>query len=208
MKTHLVYAPTYRSGVPEVAQGDVSQACIDPGYRASIAQVTNPALEGSTFDHIDWIHNCKPWFTGYQVRIGDAPLRHGHDGHPGVSVPAVHAYATLVPRGLRYRPAGGYHGQAHRRRGMSAYRGPVAPGILEYDFGVSQYDCHWYKERTDELSHGLFIACSRRSHKVRVALNRDPPQERKVGVRLAQGRRGLSLTFLVTRAYRKERTTS
>jgi 4,5-dihydroxyphthalate decarboxylase len=27
-------------------------------------------------------------------------------------------------------------------------------GTLEHDFGVSQYDLHWYMERTEELSHG------------------------------------------------------
>ena len=27
-------------------------------------------------------------------------------------------------------------------------------GILEHDFGVSQYNVHWYMERTEELSHG------------------------------------------------------
>ena len=27
-------------------------------------------------------------------------------------------------------------------------------GILEHDFGVSQYKVHWYMERTEELSHG------------------------------------------------------
>ena len=29
-----------------------------------------------------------------------------------------------------------------------------ARGVLEHDFGVSQYKVHWYMERTDELSHG------------------------------------------------------
>jgi len=27
-------------------------------------------------------------------------------------------------------------------------------GIMEHDFGVSQYKVHWYMERTEELSHG------------------------------------------------------
>jgi 4,5-dihydroxyphthalate decarboxylase len=27
-------------------------------------------------------------------------------------------------------------------------------GVLEHDFGVSQYKVHWYMERTEELSHG------------------------------------------------------
>jgi 4,5-dihydroxyphthalate decarboxylase len=29
-----------------------------------------------------------------------------------------------------------------------------ARGVLEHDFGVSQYKVHWYMERTEELSHG------------------------------------------------------
>ena len=27
-------------------------------------------------------------------------------------------------------------------------------GVLEHDFGVSQYDVHWFMERSEEFSHG------------------------------------------------------
>ena len=44
-----------------------------------------------------------------------------------------------------------------KRIGVSEYQQTAAlwqRGILEHDFGVSQYKVHWYMERTEELSHG------------------------------------------------------
>ena len=44
-----------------------------------------------------------------------------------------------------------------KRMGVGEYQQTAAlwqRGILEHDFGVSQYKVHWYMERTEELSHG------------------------------------------------------
>ena len=44
-----------------------------------------------------------------------------------------------------------------KRIGVGEYQQTAAlwtRGILEHDFGVSQYGVHWFMERTDELSHG------------------------------------------------------
>src|SRR5262245_26220810 len=44
-----------------------------------------------------------------------------------------------------------------KRIGVSEYQQTAAlwqRGILDHDFGVSQYQVHWYMERTEELSHG------------------------------------------------------
>lgn len=44
-----------------------------------------------------------------------------------------------------------------KRIGVGEYQQTAAlwqRGILEHDFGVSQYKVHWYMERTEELSHG------------------------------------------------------
>ena len=44
-----------------------------------------------------------------------------------------------------------------KRIGVGEYQQTAAlwaRGVLEHDFGVSQYNVHWYMERTDELSHG------------------------------------------------------
>ncbi len=44
-----------------------------------------------------------------------------------------------------------------KRIGVSEYQQTAAlwqRGILEHDFGVSQYKVHWFMERTEELSHG------------------------------------------------------
>jgi 4,5-dihydroxyphthalate decarboxylase len=46
---------------------------------------------------------------------------------------------------------------AGKRVGVAEYQQTAAlwtRGILEHDFGVSQYSIHWYMERTEELSHG------------------------------------------------------
>jgi 4,5-dihydroxyphthalate decarboxylase len=44
-----------------------------------------------------------------------------------------------------------------KRLGVGEYQQTAAlwtRGILEHDFGVSQYKVHWYMERSEELSHG------------------------------------------------------
>jgi 4,5-dihydroxyphthalate decarboxylase len=44
-----------------------------------------------------------------------------------------------------------------KRIGIGEYQQTAAlwqRGILEHDFGVSQYKVHWYMERTEDLSHG------------------------------------------------------
>ena len=44
-----------------------------------------------------------------------------------------------------------------KRIGVSEYQQTAAlwqRGVLDHDFGVSQYKVHWYMERTEELSHG------------------------------------------------------
>src|SRR5919108_2457057 len=46
---------------------------------------------------------------------------------------------------------------AGKRIGVAEYQQTAAlwiRGILEHDFGVSQYDIHWYMERSEEMSHG------------------------------------------------------
>jgi 4,5-dihydroxyphthalate decarboxylase len=46
---------------------------------------------------------------------------------------------------------------AGKRFGVGEYQQTAAlwqRGILEHDFGVSQYKVHWFMERTEELSHG------------------------------------------------------
>lgn len=46
---------------------------------------------------------------------------------------------------------------AGKRLGVPEYQQTAAlwtRGILEHDFGVSQYDIHWYMERGEEMSHG------------------------------------------------------
>lgn len=44
-----------------------------------------------------------------------------------------------------------------KKLGVAEYQQTAAlwiRGILEHDFGVSQYKIHWYMERTEEMSHG------------------------------------------------------
>lgn len=46
---------------------------------------------------------------------------------------------------------------AGKRLGIAEYQQTAAlwiRGILEHDFGVSQYQIHWYMERSEEMSHG------------------------------------------------------
>lgn len=51
----------------------------------------------------------------------------------------------------------GPEGLAGKRLGVAEYQQTAAlwtRGILEHDFGVSQFSINWYMERTEELSHG------------------------------------------------------
>ena len=46
---------------------------------------------------------------------------------------------------------------AGKKLGVAEYQQTAAlwtRGVLEHDFGVSQYKVHWYMERSEELSHG------------------------------------------------------
>jgi 4,5-dihydroxyphthalate decarboxylase len=46
---------------------------------------------------------------------------------------------------------------AGKRLGVAEYQQTAAlwiRGILQHDFGVSQYNIHWYMERSEEMSHG------------------------------------------------------
>ncbi len=46
---------------------------------------------------------------------------------------------------------------AGKRLGVAEYQQTAAlwiRGILEHDFGVSQYQVHWYMERSEDMSHG------------------------------------------------------
>jgi 4,5-dihydroxyphthalate decarboxylase len=46
---------------------------------------------------------------------------------------------------------------ADKRLGVAEYQQTAAlwiRGILEHDFGVSQYKIHWYMERSEQMSHG------------------------------------------------------
>lgn len=52
---------------------------------------------------------------------------------------------------------GGPADLAGKRLGVAEYQQTAAlwiRGILEHDFGVSQYKIHWYMERSEEMSHG------------------------------------------------------
>ena len=46
---------------------------------------------------------------------------------------------------------------AGKKLGVAEYQQTAAlwiRGILEHDFGVSQYNIHWHMERSEEMSHG------------------------------------------------------
>jgi 4,5-dihydroxyphthalate decarboxylase len=66
----------------------------------------------------------------------------------------------LMHASLAYHVDSGIDGPAAlggKRLGFGEYQQTAAlwiRGILEHDFGVSQYDIEWYVERTEELSHG------------------------------------------------------
>ena len=64
-----------------------------------------------------------------------------------------------------------------KRIGVGEYQQTAAlwaRGVLEHDFGVSQYKVHWYMERTEELSHG---GATGFSPPPGISFNRIPPDK-------------------------------
>ncbi|MBO0691520.1 MAG: hypothetical protein J2P58_01375 [Acidimicrobiaceae bacterium] len=80
----------------------------------------------------------------------------------GISMVAIPAFPSrsFMHTNLRYHVDSGIQGPesvAGKRIGCNEYQQTAAlwtRGILEHDFGVSQFDVDWYMERTEELSHG------------------------------------------------------
>ncbi len=80
----------------------------------------------------------------------------------GVDMVALPVFPSrrLFQTELSYHADSGINGPedlAGKRLGVAEYQQTAAlwiRGILEHDFGVSQYKVHWYMERSEELSHG------------------------------------------------------
>jgi 4,5-dihydroxyphthalate decarboxylase len=80
----------------------------------------------------------------------------------GAELVAIPAFPSrmLMHASLAYHVDAGIDGPAAlagKRLGVGEYQQTAAlwiRGILEHDFGVSQYDIDWYMERTEALSHG------------------------------------------------------
>ena len=80
-------------------------------------------------------------------------------GLDAVGLP-VFASRRFMHVDLRYHEDSGITGPsdlAGKRVGVGEYQQTASiwlRGVLEHDFGVSQYKVDWYMERTEELSHG------------------------------------------------------
>jgi 4,5-dihydroxyphthalate decarboxylase len=80
-------------------------------------------------------------------------------GYDAVAIPAFPSRRFMHVELVAHREAGieGPEDIAGKRLGVGEYQQTAAlwtRGILEHDFGVSQYDVHWFMERTPEQSHG------------------------------------------------------
>lgn len=73
-----------------------------------------------------------------------------------------------------------------KRIGIGEYQQTAAlwtRATLEHDFGVSQYDVHWYMERTEELSHG---GATGFTPPARISFQRIPPEKSLASMLMAQ----------------------
>jgi len=71
-----------------------------------------------------------------------------------------------------------------KRIGVAEYQQTAAlwaRGILEHEFGVSQYKVHWYMERTEELSHG---GATGFTPPPGISFNRIPPEKSQASMLL------------------------
>jgi 4,5-dihydroxyphthalate decarboxylase len=80
-------------------------------------------------------------------------------GQDLVAIPAFPS-RMFMHTALHYHVDSGIDGPtslAGKRLGVGEYQQTMAlwiRGVLEHDFGVSQYDIDWYMERSEEMSHG------------------------------------------------------
>ncbi len=80
-------------------------------------------------------------------------------GYDAVALP-VFSTRRFMHADLTYHVDSGIKGPEDlkgKRVGVPEYQMTASVwlrGTLEHDFGVSQYDVHWFMERTEELSHG------------------------------------------------------
>ena len=73
-----------------------------------------------------------------------------------------------------------------KRIGIGEYQQTAAVwtrATLEHDFGVSQYDVHWYMERTEDLSHG---GATGFTPPARISFQRIPPEKSLASMLMAQ----------------------
>jgi 4,5-dihydroxyphthalate decarboxylase len=97
-------------------------------------------------------------FDFFEMSISTFLIAHDQ-GADMVAIPAF-PNRFFMHTNLYYHSDSGIDGPrsiAGRRIGVSEYQQTSAlwtRGILEHDFGVSQFDLDWYMERTEELSHG------------------------------------------------------
>ena len=71
-----------------------------------------------------------------------------------------------------------------KKLGVAEYQQTAAlwiRGIIEHDFGVSQYKIHWYMERSEEMSHG---GATGFKPPVGISFNRIPPSKSLVSTLL------------------------
>ncbi len=80
-------------------------------------------------------------------------------GYDAIALP-VFSSRRFMHAELSYHVDSGIKGPEDlkgKRLGVAEYQMTASiwlRGTLEHDFGVSQYDIHWFMERTEELSHG------------------------------------------------------
>ena len=80
-------------------------------------------------------------------------------GYDAIALP-VFASRRFMHAELRHHTDSGIQtpaGLKGKRIGVPEYQMTASVwlrGVLEHDFGVSQYDIHWFMERSEEMSHG------------------------------------------------------
>lgn len=94
----------------------------------------------------------------YEMSISTFLIAH-EQGADMVAIPAFPSRTFMHSTGYFNVDSGitGPADLAGKRIGVGEYQQTAAlwtRGILEHDFGVSQFDVEWYMERTEELSHG------------------------------------------------------
>jgi 4,5-dihydroxyphthalate decarboxylase len=137
-------------------RGEIVDALLDGEVKPEGIELTVTRTDGST---AYWRQLTFQEFDVAVMSVTSYLIAKSKDAFDAIALP-VFASRRFMHTELRYNVDSGVtkpEDLVGKRIGVGEYQQTAAVwlrGVLEHDFGVSQYKVDWYMERTEELSHG------------------------------------------------------